>query len=40
MELTEYHDQVDLMLDVLPTVLKDPRLALKGGTAPKRHLRC
>ena len=33
MELTEYHGQVDLMLDALPTVLKDPRLALKGGTA-------
>lgn len=33
MDLTQYHDQVDLMLDILPTVLEDPRLALKGGSA-------
>ena len=33
MRLTWYHNQVDLMLDILPAVLEDPRVALKGGTA-------
>ena len=33
MDLTQYHHQVDLMLDILPTVLEDTRFALKGGTA-------
>ncbi len=28
-----YIHQVELLLDVLPVVMKDSRLALKGGTA-------
>ena len=28
-----YIEQVELLLDVLPFVMKDNRLALKGGTA-------
>ena len=34
-----YINQVELLLDVLPVVMKDRRLALEGGTAINFFLR-
>ena len=35
-----YIHQVELLLDVLPIVMKDHRLALKGGTAINFLCKC